>query len=102
MSFSGGSDGKASACYAGVLGLIPESGRSSGEGNGNPFHYSCLENSMDGGDWEAIVHGVAKSLTQLSNFYFHWGTKIPHAMWHSQEKKKTRCTKIHRGEKAMC
>ena len=73
MSFSGGSDGKASACYAGVLGLIPESGRSSEEGNGNPFHYSCLENSMDGGDWEAIVHGVAKSLTQLSNFtFFHF------------------------------
>ena len=47
--FPGGSDGKASACNAGDPGLIPGSGRSPGEGNGNPFLYSCLENSMDGG-----------------------------------------------------
>ena len=46
-----GSDGKASACNLGNLGLIPGSGRSSGEGNGNPLQYSCLENSMDGGAW---------------------------------------------------
>ena len=46
-----GSDGKASAYNAGDLGSIPGSGRSSGEGNGNPLHYSCLENSMDGGAW---------------------------------------------------
>ena len=39
----------------------------SGEGNGNPLQYSCLENPMDGGAWWAIVHGVAKSRTQLSN-----------------------------------
>ena len=44
-----GSDGKASAYNAGDLGSIPESGRSSGEGNGNPLQYSCLENPMDGG-----------------------------------------------------
>ena len=44
-----GSDGKMSACNAGDLGLIPGSGRSLGEGNGNPLQYSCLENSMDGG-----------------------------------------------------
>ena len=43
--------GKESACNTGDLGLIPGSGRSPGEGNGNPFQYSCLENSMDGGDW---------------------------------------------------
>ena len=49
--FSGGSDGKASAYNAGDLGLIPGSGRSSGEGNGNPLQYSCLENPMDGGAW---------------------------------------------------
>ena len=48
--FPGGSDGKASAYNAGDLGLIPGSGRSSGEGNGNPLQYSCLENPMDGGD----------------------------------------------------
>ena len=41
-----------------------------GEGNGNPLQYSCLENPMDGGDWEAAVHGVAKSRTRLSNFTF--------------------------------
>ena len=49
--FPGGSDGKVSACNVGDLGLIPGSGRSSGEGNGNPLQYSCLENSMDRGAW---------------------------------------------------
>ena len=43
-------------------GLIPESGRSPGEGNGNPFQYSCLGNPMDRGAWQAQVHGVAKEL----------------------------------------
>ena len=57
----GDSDGKASACNAGDLGLIPGSKRSPGEGNGNPLQYSCLENSMDRGAWWAIVHGAAKS-----------------------------------------
>ena len=54
----------------GDLGLIPGLGRSPGEGNGNPLHYSCLENPMDGGAWWATVHGVAKSRTQLSDFTF--------------------------------
>ena len=49
--FPGGSDGKVSACNAGDPGSIPGSGRSPGEGNGNPLQYSCLENSMDGGAW---------------------------------------------------
>ena len=48
MDFPGGSDGKASAYNAGDLGSIPGSGRSPGEGNGNPLQYSCLENPMDG------------------------------------------------------
>ena len=52
----------------GTPGLIPGLGRSSGEGNGNPLWYSCLENSMDRGAWQATVHGVAKSWTRLSNF----------------------------------
>ena len=56
-------DGKASAYNAGDPGLIPESGRSPGEGNGNSLQYSCLENSMDGGAWQATVHGVTKSWT---------------------------------------
>ena len=42
--------------------------RSPGEGNGNPLHYSCLENPTDGGAWWATVHGVAKSWTELSDF----------------------------------
>ena len=49
IDFPGGSEVKASACNAGDLGSIPGSGRSPGEGNGNPLQYSCLENSMDGG-----------------------------------------------------
>ena len=49
--FPGGSDGKESACNAGDPGLIPGLGRSSGEGNGNPFQYPCVENAMDGEAW---------------------------------------------------
>ena len=48
---------------AGDAGLITELGRSPGEVNGNPLQYSCLENPMDRGAWQATVHGVAKSLT---------------------------------------
>ena len=59
----GGSDGKESTCNAGDLGSISGSGRSPGEGNGNPLQYSCLENPMDKGAWWAIVPGVTKSQT---------------------------------------
>ena len=52
---------------AGDTGLVPELGQSPGEGNGNPLQYSCLENSMDKGAWQATVRGVAKSQTRLSN-----------------------------------
>ena len=73
--FPGDSEVKASASNAGDLGSIPGSGRSSGEGNGNPLQYSCLENPMDGGAWCAAVHGVEKSRTRLSDstftFHFH-------------------------------
>ena len=51
FGFPGGSEVKASACNAGDLGSIPGLGRSPGEGNGNTFQYSCLENPMDGGAW---------------------------------------------------
>jgi len=51
LDFPGGSDNKASAYSAGDLGSIPGSGRSSGEGNGNPLQYSCLENPMVRGAW---------------------------------------------------
>ena len=66
-SFPDGSDSKESAGNVGDLGLIPGSGRSLGEGNGNPLQYSCLENSMDRGAWWATVYGVAKSQTRLSD-----------------------------------
>ena len=56
-----------SAYNAGDLGSIPGSGRSPGEGNGNPLQYSCLKNPMDGGSWQATVHGVTKSQTGLSD-----------------------------------
>ena len=66
----GGSDGKTSTYNAGDPGSIRGSGRSPGEGNGNPLQYSCLENPMDGGAWWATVPGVAKSRTRLSDFTF--------------------------------
>ena len=50
-----------STCNAGDLGLIPGEGRSPGEGNDSPLQYSCLENYMDRGPWQATVHGVAES-----------------------------------------
>ena len=62
----GGSYNKESACNAGDLDSIPGSRRSPGEGSGNPFQYSCLENSMDRGTWRATVHGVEKNWTRLS------------------------------------
>ena len=59
--FASGSDNKESAYNVEDLGLIPGLGRSPGGGNGNPFQYSCLENPMDRGTWQAAVHGIAKS-----------------------------------------
>ena len=56
--FPGGSEIKNLSVNAGDAGLIPGSGRSPGEGNGNPLQYSCLENPMDGGTWWATVHGL--------------------------------------------
>ena len=56
-------DSKESTYNAGDPGSIPELGKFPGEGNGNPLQYSCLENSMDQGAWQATVHGVAKSQT---------------------------------------
>ena len=61
QGFSSGSDGKESACNAGDSGSIPGMGRSPEEGNGNVLQYSCLENSMDRGAWQATIHGVIKS-----------------------------------------
>ena len=60
---SGGSDGKESACNAGDMGLILGSRRSPGEGSSNPLQYSCLENSMGRGVWQATIHLVSRSQT---------------------------------------
>ena len=59
--FSGGSVIKNEPADVGDTSLIPGSGRSPGGGNGNPLQYSCLENSMDRGAWQATVHWVTKS-----------------------------------------
>ena len=80
MGLPGSSKGKECACNAGHLDLIPGWERSPGEGNDNPFWYSCLENPMDREAWWDIVHGVAKSQT-LSLFHqfeslFHFHKKI--------------------------
>ena len=61
MGFPGSSTGKETACNMGNPGLIPGSERSSGGGHDNPLQYSCLENPMNRGTWQATVHGVTKS-----------------------------------------
>ena len=71
LGFHCGSTGKESSCNAGDLGLISGLERSPGEGKGYPLQHSGLENSMD-----CIVHGVSKSWTRLSNFYFHFTTQF--------------------------
>ena len=63
MGFPSGLDSKESACNAGDPDSIPGLGRFLGEGNGNPFQYSCLQNPMDREAWWATVHGVTKSWT---------------------------------------
>ena len=67
MCFPGGSNGKEYVCSEGDLGSVPGSGRSPGEGNGNPLQCSCLENSTGRGAWWATVHGIAKIQTRLSD-----------------------------------
>ena len=67
LGFPGDSDGKESVCSARDPGSNPGLGRCPGEGNGNPRHYSCLEDSMDRGAWQATIHGVTKTWTLMSN-----------------------------------
>ena len=71
MDFPCGSDGKESACSIGDLGSIPGLGRSPEEGNGYPLQYSFLENPMDKGAWQATVHRVTTSQTQLKQLSMH-------------------------------
>ena len=66
MGFPDGVSGSESTSNAGNMDLITRSGRFLGVGNGKPLQYFCLENSMDRGAWQATVHGVKKSQTQLS------------------------------------
>ena len=82
MSFPHSSVSKESACSAGDLGSIPGSGRSPGEGTGNPLQYSCLENPLDRGAWQITVPGIARVRHDLatkppapfmSYFVAHWG-----------------------------
>ena len=75
QGFPSGSEGKVSACNAGDQSLIPGSGRSPGEGNGSPLQYSCLENPIDRGAWQATDHRVAKSRTGLNDFTFTFQQK---------------------------
>ena len=70
QGFPGGSDGKPSACSVRDPGSIPGSGRSSGEGNGNPLQDLCLKNPVDREAWYAAVHGITKNQTRLSDFTF--------------------------------
>jgi len=65
---AGGSDGEESACNARDLGSVTGSGKSPGEGNGNPFQYFCLGNPMNRGAWQATFHGAVKSQTQLRDW----------------------------------
>ena len=67
MAFPGGSVVKNPPANAGDMGLIPGSRRYPGEGNGNPFQYSCLGNPVDRGAWWAAVHVVTKCQTRLSD-----------------------------------
>ena len=70
---SGGSDSRESACNEGDLGLIPGLGRSPRGGHSNPLHYSCLDNPMDRGAWQTVVHRVAQSQTWLKRLSMHVG-----------------------------
>ena len=81
VGFWGGSVVKNPPTNTGDTGSIPGSGRFSGEGNGNPFQYSCLGNPMDRGAWGATVHGITKSRTWLSTIHkwkdtYNWIRKV--------------------------
>ena len=85
LGFPCGSVGKESACNAGDLGSIPGLGRSPAEGKGYPLQYSGLDDSM-----ACIVHGVAKSRTQLRDFHFPWTEESGRLQSAGEQKSQTR------------
>ena len=81
-------------CNAGDLGSIPGLGRSSGEGNGNPLQYSCLENPMDRGSWQAIVHGIARVGQDLATTPVQ---QLAYRDWHCVNRQEQLLTRGGRG-----
>ena len=82
--FPGAASGKEPSGHAGDVrdtGLTSGLGRSPGEGNGNPFQYSCLKKPMDRGAWQAIVHRVAKGPTQVKRLSTHTCILTQHLEW---------------------
>ena len=84
LSFPAGSGGKEFTCNEGDLGLIPGLGRSPGEGNDYPQQYSCLNNFLNRGAWQATVHGVTKSWTFTFTFAASLTMLKPLAVWITQ------------------
>ena len=89
--FPAGSEGKESACNAGDPGSISGLERSSGEGNGNPLQYSCLENPMDGGAWRATAPWGRKESDTTEHLHFHFHTHADlllknYSEWYTEEK----------------
>ena len=104
--FLGGLDDKESTCNAGDPGSIPGLGRSPGEGNGNTLQY-CLENPMVRGPWWAIVHGVAKSRTPLSDKHFHFrleekSNQTQEGLFKGHEAVQNHCKKSKFQSKVLC
>ena len=94
QGFPGGSGGKESTCNAGDLSSVPGSGRSSGEGNGYPLQYSCLENPMDRGAWWATIHRVANSGARLPWLSMHTWLIIFHGKCHKKRNQRIILKKI--------
>ena len=94
QGFPGGSGGKESTCNAGDLSSVPGSGRSSGEGNGYPLQYSCLENPMDRGAWWATIHRVANSGARLPWLSMYTWLIIFHGKCHKKRNQRIILKKI--------
>ena len=98
FGFPGGLEGKASVCNAGDPSSIPGSGRSPGEGNGNPLQYSCL----DRGVWQATVHTVAKSWTELKRMSTDTSNHLPNKPTHQPKNMRRASVQKFKGTKSLC